>query len=231
MPKLKQPGKILIDKLDFFTDQLDYIRRSSIGTPKKLRVDLSVANTDLKLDIAGNFFYIFQTNLTDDTLDIKVNEQREPAFTFFRGMGFLTPYYSLYITNTAQPNAYAIILFGTQAPDFLDVIDNRGSTIPTLDEIRDELRGDVAAEGFNRVAVGAAAGVIVAANANRKSVIIQHDPVAGVGFVYLGYDNTVLATKAIVCLAPGDTYSVDDYRGAIYGIRSGAATNAFYGEV
>ena len=227
MPPITPPGKILLDKLDFFTDQLNYIRKSSIGTPKKLYIDLAVANVDLKLDIAGNFFYIFRTSGTTENLNIKVNEQREPAFNFTRRKGFITPYYRLYITNDAQPGGWAIILYGTQAPDFLQVIDNTSET----DEVLAQLEGDLAAEGYNRVAAGAAAGLLVAANANRKSLTIQHDPVAGVGFVYIGYDNTVLATKAIAALAPGATYSIDNYRGAIWGIRSGAATNIFFGEV
>lgn len=221
----------LLDKLAFFTGQLEFIRQSSIGTPKKLRIDLSVAHDDLRLPLTGNFFYFIMTNSTGDYCDIKVNEQREPAFSYYRGMGLLTPFYNLYISNPAQPNAWVEILYGTQAPDFLQVIDNRGAIIPSLDSIVNEIQGDLAAEGYNRVAVGAAAGQIVALNAARKSLIIQHDPVTGVGVVYLGYDNTVLATKAICALRPGDTYSLDDCRTAIFAIRSAGATNIFYGEV
>lgn len=125
---MKPIPKSLSDKLEFFEGQIEYIRKSSIGTPKKLRIDLSVAHNDLRMPLTGNFFYIITSNTILDTVDIKVNEQREPAFSYSRGIGLLTPFYCLYFTNAAQPNAYVEILYGTQAPDFLQVIDNRSAS-------------------------------------------------------------------------------------------------------
>lgn len=93
------------------------------------------------IDITGNFFYVVNSNNLSDTFDVKFNETREPPFTLVRMMGFYTPFYRFFITNTAQANAFVEIIYGTLARPFLDIIDNRSEALTNelLQDILDEL--------------------------------------------------------------------------------------------
>jgi len=224
-------GGFLPESLNF-EQQIEYIRKSGIGTPKSFTIDLSVANQNLEIGLAGNFIYALTVKNVTDWVNIRFNELRESTFRLTQQLGFYTPYYRFFLDNDAQAGAAITFVYGTLSKEFLDILDNRSAALQaaTLAGILAELQGDTADEGFNRVAVGAAATLIRAANANRKSIIIQHAP-DGVGHVCLGFDNTVTVAKYFISLAPGDWYSVSDYRGTIYGIRTAGATNAQYGEV
>ena len=216
-----------------FNEIIENIRQTSIGTPKRLYIDLAVAHNNLCFNLTGNFFYVIESADPANNFDIRFNEVREPAFNLVRQMGFYTPYYQFFITNDAQPAGNVTIVYGTLARPFLDIIDNRSPVATGIDAVRDELRGDVAPEGYGVVAVGAAAGVAVAANVDRKSLIIQHELAVdgGVGIVYLGFSAAVTAANYFIALNPGDYWSIDDYRGDVYAIRSAGATNISYGEV
>lgn len=214
-----------------YNDAIEYVRANSMGTPKKIVIPLDVALVDLKLNIAANFLYAKEASDDDVYIDIKFNEQREPAFRFRKMQGFYTPFYQFYLSHPAQAGGEIELVYGTLAKDFIDVIDNRSAASDLLADVIAQLQGDLAAENVGtRVAVNAAATVLLAANNNRRSCIIQHAP-DGVGTICLGFDNTVTVANYFISLAPGDVYTIDDYRGAIQGIRTGAATNAQVGEV
>lgn len=136
-----------------FDQAIEYIRKSSIGTPKKLFIDLSVAHQDLKFDITGNFFYVVDSGGINDIFDIKFNEQREPPFTLSRMMGFYTPFYRFYITNAAQVGASVTIIYGTLSRPFLDIIDNRSeaTTNSLLEDIKEKLNQDAPMADEDRV--------------------------------------------------------------------------------
>lgn len=92
-------------------------------------------------------------------------------------------------------------------------------------DILAQFNGDLTPENWgDDIAVGAAAVQLLAANANRKSLLVQSD-IANPGIIYIGYDNTVGSTKKVATLLPGGAFSVDDYRGAIWAI-SGVPGNA-----
>lgn len=216
-----------------FDEAIEFVRKSSIGTPKKIDVDLSVATANLEMNIAGNFFYIKEASDNAVYLNVRFNELREPSFRMRKMQGFYTPFYKFILDFPAQAGGTIEIVYGTLAKDFIDVIDNRSAAADEMSEVVNELAGDLVAENVgSRVGVNAAATLLLAANADRKSCIIQHDPVTpGVGFICLGFTNAVTVAQFFAALAPGDVFTIDDYRGAIYGIRTGAATNAQVGEV
>lgn len=222
--------KFVRELATFFDEQIEYVRKSSIGTPKKLTLDLTVAQNNLELNITGNFFYVINSADPDHYIDVRFNEVREPDFRLVQLMGFYTPFHRVFLTWPVQATGSMTVVYGTLSKEFLDIIDNRSASSAVLDAIRDELRGDLTPEGMAAVAVNAAATQIVAQNANRKSVMVghRHD---GVGFIYVGFTNAVTANVHVVRLAPDEYYSISDYRGAIWAIRSAGATNAVYGEV
>jgi hypothetical protein len=221
--------KILPQTLSF-EEKIDLIRKSDMGVPQKIVINLAVANNELELNIAGNFFYVYSSVNDADNIQVRFNKRNQPQHTFQAQQGFRTPFHTLFITNTAQVGGEVTIVYGNLSTEFLDVIDNRAQSSAILTGILAQLQGIVTVGAENQIAMGAGATIIVAANAARRSVFIQHDP-AGVGTVALGFSNAVTAVNCFVVLAPGESWTCDDYRGDIYGLRSGAATNCNYGEV
>lgn len=101
----------------------------------------------------------------------------------------------------------------------------------TFTEILDQLKGDSVPENWgNDITVGVVAVSLLAANTNRKSVLIQSD-VANSGIIYIGYDNTVGSGKKVATLLPGSSFSVDDYTGQIYAISGVAGQKVSASEV
>lgn len=172
-----------------FDQAIEYIRKSSIGTPKTIRIDLSVAHTDLELNITGNFFYVLETNAIGDMFDVRFNENREPAITMVRMMGFYTPYYRFYITNTAQANGYAIIVYGTLSRPFLDIIDNRSQAdlASLLEDIREKLNEGLPLSSDTRIEESGLAN---------NATTILHTVTAGKVFHLCGWSMSSMATAA-----------------------------------
>ncbi len=216
-----------------FPGQVDLVRSLSMGVPKGFDIDLSIAQNDFRYDIAGNIFYLLSA--PDDTsyLDIKINENREKAFRLYRGMGFITPFEKLYITTPAGQMGTITMVYGTEAPELLRIIDNRSSTSLGINQVVAELVGDTTPENWGEVTVNAAAVQLLAANANRKACSICAD-INNTGDVYLGFDNTVTTAAGganwFHVLTPGASWAVDDYRGDIYGIGTAAGQLVGTGE-
>ncbi|MCK4791506.1 MAG: hypothetical protein KAV87_47680, partial [Desulfobacteraceae bacterium] len=137
--------------------------------------------------------------------------------------GLETPFYRLYITTPAGQAGTMIIIYGTEAPEFLRILDNRSVTVAGVGGVLEELRGDVTPENFIGVTITAAPGatLIMAARATRKACSIQALS-TNTGNVFLGFANTVTVGGApgiwFAELSPGMSFDVNDYRGPIYGI-------------
>lgn len=216
-----------------FKNIVEEIRSTSQGVPQKIVVDLAPGAANLQMNIAGNFFYIKEASDNTVYVDVRFNELNQPSFRMRKMQGFYTPFYKFILDYPAQAGGEITIVYGTLTKDLIDVIDNRSEAAAETALVVAELAGDLVAENDGtRIAVNAAATLLLAANANRKSLIIQHDPITpGVGFICLGFTNGVTVTAHFAALAPGDVFQLDDYRGAIYGIRTAGATNAQVGEV
>lgn len=77
--------------------------------------------------------------------------------------------------------------------------------------------------------IGVAQSQVMALNAARHSGAVQAKK-TNTGTIYIGYDNTVLTTKWIAELQPGQSYSFDDWLGPIHAIADTAAQLLGYGE-
>ena len=219
--------------LDRFSGKIDYVRRASMGVPKTLSINLALPLTDQKYDISGNIFYVWSA--PDDTsyIEIKVNNTREPAIPYSVQTGLETPFERLLITTPAGQAGNMVLIYATEAPELLRIIDNRSSTIAGISDIVDELRGDLLPENWGEVTVGVAAVQLLAANANRKACSICSDP-DNTGNIYLGFLITVTTAAGgnlwFECLQPGESFGVDDYRGPIFAIATVAAQLVGTGE-
>ena len=197
---------------------------------KRWPLNLNAAGAQT-VSIAGNFVYGIQG--TDGLANVNVQFSRRDSdqdlHPVVQGLGYVHPFDKLHFSWAAQEDKTLTVLIANLAPELFAIVDNRSAIVTEtlLTAIQDELRGDITGEGFGRVAVAAAAGIVVAQNANRKSLFIQHER-GGVGFIYLGLDNTTAAANHFISLAPAEWWAVDDLRAAIWAIRSGAATNLAY---
>lgn len=200
-----------------FPGQIDYVRSRSMGVPKAISIDLSVAINDQEYDVSGNLIYILMAPDDYSYVGVKLNENREYQFSLYRGMGFVTPFHRLFITTPAGQTGTIILVYGTESPLLMNVIDNRSATSLAINAIQVELQGDSTPENWNRVTCGAGQVQVLAANANRKAWSVCANP-NNTANIYLGFDNTVTNTKYFHILEPGDSYGQDDYRGAIHAI-------------
>ena len=125
------------------------------------------------------------------------------------------------------------IIYATEAPDLMEILDSRSTTVGGVGGILDEMRGDVLPENWGEVTAGVAQVQLLAANANRKSCSICSD-IDNTGNIYLGFDNTVTTAAGgnnwFHVLTPGASWAVDDYRGPIHAIATIAAQAVGTGE-
>jgi len=204
--------------VDTFSKKINYVRRASMGVPKTFVINLAVPLTDQRYDISGNLYYVWSSVNEGDYVDIKVNKSSEPALRCYRQTGLITPFDKLLITTPAGQTGDMLILYGTEAPELLSIIDNRSAA-----GLLAELQGDLLPENFIGITITAAPGatLIMAARAARKGGIITALS-TNTGSVFLGFDMTVTVGGApgiwFAELQPGQSWPIDDYRGPVYGI-------------
>ena len=218
------------DIIDTFTQKILYVKRASMGVPKTFVINLALPIIDQPYHISGNLFYVWSAPNAGDYVDIKVNKSSEPALRCVRQTGLITPFEKLLITTPAGQAGDMVLLYGTEAPELLSIIDNRSVTEIGLADMLAEMQGDLTPEGWDEETVGAAQQQVMAANANRKSFTIQAES-TNTGIVYVGFDNTVTAAKWWAELSPGQTCGSDDYRGPVHVIGSAAGQDYGFGEV
>ena len=215
--------KKINELLDSFPAKIDYVRRASMGVPKMFIINLALPITDQIYNLAGNLFYIWEAPDQTSLINIKVNNTGEPGVPYTLHTGAITPFDKLLITTPAGQAGNMTIIYATEAPELLQLIDNRSALSLDLAAIREELQGDVTPEAFIGITITAAPGatLIMAARAARKGCCIQALS-TNTGSVFLGFANTVTVGGApgiwFAELQAGDSMTLDDYRGPIYGI-------------
>lgn len=218
----------LFDKIvESFSKKIEYVHRASMGVPKTFTINLATQIVDQPYHLSGNIYYVWSAPNETDYIDIKVNKSSEPAIQCFRQTGLRTPFDKLLITTPAGQTGNMVVLYGTESPEMMDIIDNRSATVAGITGMLAELQGDQLPENFIGVAIGAAPGatVIMAARAARKGAAI-HALSTNTGSVFLGFDNTVTVGGApgiwFVELQAGMPFTIDNYRGPIWGIATAA---------
>ena len=216
--------------IDTFSKKINYVRRASMGVPKMFTINLAVPIIDQPYHISGNIYYVWSSPNAEDYIDIKVNKSSEPALRCVRQTGLITPFDKLLITTSADQTGDMVLLYGTEAPELLSIIDNRSVTAIGLSDMLAEMRGDILPEDWDEETVGVAQQLVMAANADRKSFTIQAES-TNTGIIYVGFDATVLATKWWAELQAGQSCCGDDYRGPLHVIGSAAGQDYGFSEV
>ena len=218
---------------DKFPGNIREVSRRSAGVPKRLVINLADAAVDREFGISGNLFYVWEAPDESVYIGIKVNESNQPLINYTVHTGLKTPFDALLITTPAGQAGNLVLIYGTESPDLLEIIDNRSTTVAGTTGILGELQGPTAPGDNIGATIGAAAAEIVVANATRHSIEISALS-TNPGSVFLGFDNTITAGGApgtwAVELQAGQTLIIDDYRGPIFAIRGGAACYVGIGE-
>lgn len=203
------------------------------STYRVLTLKLNTARTEQEFNIAGSLLWVLDATDTTSKISLRLNDLENDQFSFSgKQKGVRGVFHRFFITNTAQAGKEITLAIATQISDFFEPLDTSSQTdiLTVLEAIRDELKG-VSNGSFNQVAIGAAATQILAANTSRKSCLVQNDPAGATGDLCLGFDNTVTASKCFVRLRQGESWSVDDYQGAVWGFRTAAGVLANFNEV
>lgn len=209
--------KKITELLDSFPEKIDYVRKASMGVPKMFIINLALPLTDQVYNLAGNLFYIWEAPDQTSLINIKVNNTGEPGIPYTLHTGAITPFDKLLITTPAGQAGNMTVIYATEAPELLQLIDNRSALSLDLAAILAELAGDVVQENWGtEITVGNAAAVVaLATNADRKGCCLQAKS-TNTGIIYLGFDNTVGGDKWIAQLQAGVPFTIDDYRGDLY---------------
>lgn len=215
-----------------FEEVLQKINAGDIAEPVSFELPLDTATTDWQLPISGNYFGVIDASSQSAEISVRFNKSQAEALTFSKGLYMLRPYNQLFLSWEAQAGATVTIIVSAYAKELFEVMDFRSATQQASDVsgILDQLKGTSTALGFGVVTLDTDPHLAVAANTQRRSIIIQSD-VNNTSTVYIGFDNTTATSKYVIALKPGEIYSVDDYQGAIWASSATATDKISYGEV
>jgi len=208
---------------------IELFKSGGLNEPRKFHILLDTAQTDFALDYSGNFFYVIEGSAAAQ-IDIKVNQIGASALTYTKGLGWKRPIERLFLTWTAQAGKSIDIVIGSYAGKFFEIIDNRSETqtVTSLESILEQLQG-LTSGTYNQATIGTTQASVLASYTARISCIVQADP-SNSGIIYIGLDNTVASNKCVVALQAGQSFMIDDYRGAIHAIADTAGQKLNYGE-
>ncbi|MBU0606029.1 MAG: hypothetical protein KKH77_07055 [Candidatus Omnitrophica bacterium] len=215
-----------------FEDIIQKINAGDIAEPVKFSLPLDTATENLQLNFAGNYFGVIDASDQSAEIAVKFNKQQSESLTFSKGLYMVRPFNQVFLTWAAQTSKTIDIIISAYAKELFEVMDFRSATQLSADtaDILDQMKGVATALGFDLVTLDTDPHVAVAANTQRRSVIIQA-AAGNTSTVYLGFDNTTATTKYVVALKPGEIYSIDDYQGAIWASSATATDKISYGEV
>lgn len=199
-----------------FIEQLKLALQGGVNA-QQIVIDLSIVYNDKEYNLPGNFLYILDAPDQTSYISVKANNTNQPAVDWVKQTGFIQPFTRLFITTPAGQAGNLKILIASLAPEMFTVIDNRSAISGSMNDILTELRGDLTHKTWDtEKTVNAAAAVeVIDANANRKGCIVQAKA-SNTGKIYIGFNNLVTTTKWVAELQPGQSFSIDDYRGDIW---------------
>jgi len=220
-----------------FTDSMEAIEffkgRTNVLL-KKWTINLAVAGTQ-EVAIAGNFVYAIDATGALANVDVQFSKREDDMdkYNLVKSLGIIYPYDKVIFSWSAQAGASITLWIGNQAPDFLQVIDNRSAAASDtyLSQLVDKIVGSSTGSFNSLIDIDSGASEsVLAANTNRREAIFQADS-ANTGIIYIGFNSTVAANKYVVALDAGDIFINDKYLGAWHAIASANDQNLSVSEV
>lgn len=218
---------------DEWLQTLRFIKGSRESTYRIVTLKLDSARTRVEFNITGSSIWVLTATDTTCAITLQLNETENDEFTLTgKQKGVRGIFHRFFVTNSAQASKTVTLAIATQLTDYFEPLDTSSQVeiLTVLEAIRDELLGSSTGTYDTEKTVGNAATVaVLAANTTRKAFMVQAKA-ANTGVIYIGFDNTVSATKWVAQLQAGQSLLLDDYRGAIHAIASAAGQLLGFGE-
>jgi len=201
-----------------------------IAQPRRITLNLALPFADRQFDIGGTIIGIWDSPNANDTVQIRFNEVSADQIPMKRNKVIATPFNKIFITVPAGLVGNMEILYGAGTINYFRMYPNEAEGSVVMEQIRDELMGDLLPEDYGTDVIGLAAAQVYPASATRKGFDLQAG-LGNAGNVYIGFDNGVLANNAAASLVAGQSYSRNDYRGPLFAIASAAGQLLNHSEV
>jgi hypothetical protein len=190
-----------------------------------LDLDLTVAKNNQQRGVTGDFIYVYDMPAGANVV-IKFNEPNNDPIPLKKGMRIQIPFWRFFLTSDALPGGIARLAIGKDLN--FDLTQLGLINVDTISQPVKQQAANSVNMGGSPVNVGAAATLIVAANAGRQSVTVAVEGANPVRFGAAGvlFAGGAGAAGGILIPAPG-SYTFY-HTNAIYGI-CGAALNSNVG--
>lgn len=200
----------------------DELKAQRVQVYDTITFDLAAARINEEISFVGNYLYVVEATDVNSSIDIRFNEIFRKIINFKTGRGIKTPFYRLYISNTAQVGKTITIARGIETDIFqiFDALRITGSI--TSDSL---IQGASGTPSYGQVSITNAATLIKAVNSNRRSILVQN--LDGTNDLFIAYDASITTANAGQNLKPFAAVELY-FTGTIYGIRSAGTGNAAY---
>lgn len=163
------------------------------------------ANAVVTLEAFGDYIFLQANSATDGTLKVSFDNNAEVTLVVGVILKLQKPFTRIFIRNTDTVSTTFALMCGLGNIDYKALVLSGTITTGPAQASTGTFAADLTA--------GAAAKVFTSATVKR--VVIQND-VASTGPIYVGFDNTVSATKKVYGLAAGAGVEFTDFKGDIW---------------
>lgn len=168
---------------------------------------LTVAGGGVFTDfVVGNFFYLVTNTNSNSATAFQVSFNQQASNACPPGLEFDTNFTQINFKNNDSNPATIVYFVGNGKVNY-----HASSLVGTVTVAPAQASTGVYA-GY--VAVGAAAKIFTASTAC-YGIYLEPDP-GNAQNVYIGFDNTVSATKYVFALSPGQIYTLNNYNGNLW---------------
>lgn len=205
---------------------------TGIAQPKLISLNLALPIVDRVFHITGTTIGIWDAPNAVDLIYIRFNERSAQAIPMRQQKVLVVPFNKVFITVPGGLAGNMEILYGSGTQEFFRMYPNVAKATSILEQVRDELRGDLVYKTFASVGVGVAAVEVLPANQYRKGLIVQADPL-NPNPIYLGFTALVNVGNCFVeltALGVTEAFKITDFRGSIWAISNLAGQSVNTGE-
>ena len=156
---------------------------------KKKRLDLSAAQENLKLDLAGEFLYVEAVSSASAAATVRLNRNANDAIKLAHQTKIKTVFTTLFITHAAQAGEWIEVIIGTDFSKDDPQLEDPGTAQPVI---------EITNGSANMNTVGAAAISTIA--------VIKADP-QNVGLSWIDFSQAAVQNSCFP-LEPGDSLTV-----------------------
>lgn len=204
-------------------DILKLIDKGDVTDAIVYTLPLDTALSNYAVSIAGNYISCIDASDAGVSVNIEFNKISTGMIDFSKGLSISRPFNRFFITSSAQTGKTISFLISSYATDLFEVTDNRSNnqSSVSLAAIEQQLIGDTTGTMASDNTIDNVSAEQIITGTNVQTSFLLFADLANTGTIYIGFDNTVSATKKIMALNSGDTMLIDNFKGDIWAFASG----------